>query len=432
MSRLASPYTIGRRTDSNTFQITLNPSCGLPPRVCAEWRRRSFHEFPVELAEYRKPKNAPAAKAAAIALIGYLKKRQEGGVRSTPVLDIAVEKFARNMFTEGAPHIKRWIEKGYVLKPQTIDQHRRHLVNYLIPEFGKVPLTKTRPAAVEDFLLEQKLSNSSRNTILYTLKLVMREGIIDMVPEFEPFKRSSKRQNVLSSEELAALFPDDEKEFIRIWKRPDDMRKERDEIALMFGTLFCVAASAGMRSGEIRAMFREQVSLPNSGLVIDRAVDDRGIIGLLKKGTEKDPRSRAVIIPEKSLRILERWLDRIPKCLNYPGLVFPYRSKMVSGYYILDRFRYGLDRMGIDHQARRLTVHCLRYTYNTRMKTNLPAEILREFLGYRSAGMTDHYDNPILLERLMAFQNMRSKVEMFWSKANEKPAENRGLDFKVS
>ena len=161
-------------------------------------------------------------------------------------------------------------------------------------------------------------------------------------------------------------------------------------------------------------MFTEQVSLANRGLVIDRAVDDTGLIGPLKKASKEDPRSRAVIIPEKSIRMLERWLDRTPECPNYPGLIFPYRNKAVSSYYILDRFRFGLDRMGIDHEKRRLTVHCLRYTYNTRMKTKLPGDILREFLGHRSIGMTDHYDNPILLERLQAFQDMRSNVEQFW------------------
>jgi integrase len=243
-----------------------------------------------------------------------------------------------------------------------------------------------------------------------------RAGVIEMVPEFEPFKRSSKRQNVLSDVDLDALFPNDEKDLIRVWKRPDDMRKERDEIALMFGTLFCVAVSAGMRSGEIRALHREQVNLPNGGLVIDRAVDDMGVIGPLKKATEEDPRSRAVIIPEKTIRMLKRWLDRMTECKDYPGLVFPYRGKIVGSYYLLDRFRFGLDRLGIDHEKRRLTVHCLRYTYNTRMKTELPGDVLREFLGHRSVEMTDHYDNPILLERLKAFQDMRFRVEKFWGK----------------
>ena len=327
--------------------------------------------------------------------------------------------FAEKMFLEGASHLERWKAKGRILKPQTLIQHRRHLVNYLIPKFGKLTLDKIRPANVEDFLLEQRLSNSCRNTIMYTLKLVMqeakREGIIENIPEFEPFRRSGRRQDVLSSEELTALFPYDEKELIKIWKRPDDMRKERDEIALMFGTLFCVTVSAGLRSGEIRALHQEQISLTNSGLMIDRALDDRGQIGSLKKATDTDSRSRAVIIPEITLKMLERWLERMPECPDFPGLVFSYREKPIANYYILDRFKFGLDRLGIDYETRRLTVHCLRYTYNTRMRTLLSEQVLREFVGHRSVAMTDHYDNPILEERLLAYQNVRPSVEQFWT-----------------
>jgi integrase len=326
--------------------------------------------------------------------------------------------FANGMFLEGAPHLERWKAKGRILKPQTITQHRRHLVNYLIPKFGKLTLDKIRPAAVEDFLLEQRLSNSCRNTILYTLKLVMqearREGVIEAIPDFEPFKRAGRRQDVLSGEELTALFPGDERELVSVWKRPDDMRKEQDETALMFGTLFCVTVSAGLRSGEIRALHREQVSIPNSGMMIDRAVDDRGQIGPLKKATKEDPRSRAVIIPEITMNMLKRWLERAPECPNYPGLVFSYHGKPIANYYILDRFRYGLQNAGIDYESRRLTVHCLRYTYNTRMRTLLSEQVLREFVGHRSVAMTDHYDNPILMERLTAYQNVRPSVEQFW------------------
>jgi integrase len=239
------------------------------------------------------------------------------------------------MFTEGAPHLARWAAKGKVLKRQTIIQHRRHLTAYLLPRFGKLRFDKITSTAVEDFLLEQRLSNSCRNTILYTLKLVMREakraGIIDMLPEFEPFKRHERRQDTLSGEELARLFPHEEQELIRIWTRPPGKRKEGDEsLALMFGTLFCVTVSAGLRSGEIRALHREQVSIPSSGLVIDRAVDDREEIGPLKKATNEDPRSRAVIIPEITLKMLERWLDRAPECPDYPGLVFSYHGKPIA------------------------------------------------------------------------------------------------------
>jgi integrase len=241
-----------------------------------------------------------------------------------------------------------------------------------------------------------------------------RAGVIEMLPEFEPFKRNGRRQDILSSEELTALFPYDEKELIEIWKRPDDMRKEKDKIALMFGTLFCVTVSAGLRSGEIRALHQDQISLVNSGLMIDRAVDDRGDIGPLKKATADDTRSRAVIIPEITLKMLKRWLERIPDCSDFPGLIFPYHGKPIANYYILDRFRFGLKNAGIDYESRRLTVHCLRYTYNTRMRTLLSEQVLREFVGHRSVAMTDHYDRPILLERLASYQGVKPSVEQFW------------------
>ena len=77
-------------------------------------------------------------------------------------------EFAKDMFTEDAPHLARWAVKGKILRPQTIAQHRRRLVNYLLP------------------------------------------------------------RDVLSGEALTALFPYDEKELIEIWRRAEDMRKEQE------------------------------------------------------------------------------------------------------------------------------------------------------------------------------------------------------------
>jgi len=79
MPRTPEPYTIIKRSDSKTFQFTLNFAYGLDDRVCAEWRRRSFHDLPDDLAEFRNPKTRPDAKAAVNALIAYLRKKQEEG-----------------------------------------------------------------------------------------------------------------------------------------------------------------------------------------------------------------------------------------------------------------------------------------------------------------------------------------------------------------
>jgi hypothetical protein len=170
--RTPKPFSTPRRNDSKTFQITLNRTCGLPGYVCAEWRRRSFQDLPEELSQYRTPRTKSAAEAGAVALIAWLKKKQSGEtVQGTEAGGITVGEFARDMFTEGAPHLARWAAKGYILKPQTVAQHRRHLTGYILPRFGKIRFDEITPTAVEDFLLEQPLSNSCRNTILYTLRL---------------------------------------------------------------------------------------------------------------------------------------------------------------------------------------------------------------------------------------------------------------------
>jgi hypothetical protein len=75
MSKLSRAFNVQRRNDSATFILTLNPSSGLPPRVCNEWQRKSFAHFPDELALYREPETMTAAENAAVAFIQYLKSQ---------------------------------------------------------------------------------------------------------------------------------------------------------------------------------------------------------------------------------------------------------------------------------------------------------------------------------------------------------------------
>jgi integrase len=95
MARIVEPIIIHKR--GNSFQFTLNSTCGLPRCVCAEWQRRSFKTLPDELSLYRNPKTKPEAKAHAQVLIAFLRKRQEAGLSAKrPVAeDITVGDWLR-------------------------------------------------------------------------------------------------------------------------------------------------------------------------------------------------------------------------------------------------------------------------------------------------------------------------------------------------
>ena len=77
MARIAEPYIVKKR--GNSFQFTLNSTCGLPERVCAEWQRKGFKALPDELSDYRNPQTKPEAKANVRTLIDFLKKKLEMG-----------------------------------------------------------------------------------------------------------------------------------------------------------------------------------------------------------------------------------------------------------------------------------------------------------------------------------------------------------------
>jgi hypothetical protein len=64
------------RNEAKTFQISLNAISGLSERICRQWKRRSFQDFPLELAQFRNPRTKSAAEAGGFALIEFLKNNE--------------------------------------------------------------------------------------------------------------------------------------------------------------------------------------------------------------------------------------------------------------------------------------------------------------------------------------------------------------------
>ena len=113
------------------------------------------------MRESSNPAVACENKRDAVAYLGdLLANEHEERKKKAALREATFGEFARDMFLEGSPHLKRWAAKGRVLKRSTIVQYRRHITNYLLPRFGACTLSDIKPNDVEDFLLEQSLSNS--------------------------------------------------------------------------------------------------------------------------------------------------------------------------------------------------------------------------------------------------------------------------------
>lgn len=161
--------------------------------------------------------------------------------------------------------------------------------------FGKMKIADLDQKSIEDWLATLPLSNQTRNHVLYTFRIVLREaklaGIVrvNVLADAEPFGSDKKQRDVFTLAELHALFPDDDEKLVEIWGEPER------------AVAFLLLASTGIRSGECRAL-RWLNLLEGRALYVDSALDKLG----RPKGT-KTGAARVVLLPTKAQRALAEW-----------------------------------------------------------------------------------------------------------------------------
>ena len=305
----------------------------------------------------------------------------------------------------------RWVARQRARKrPFTkavADNRRGQLKNHIFPEFGRRKPADLTAVEIEDWLVSLPLSNQTRNHILYTFSIVLREakrdGIIDKNPaeDVEPMGKDFRPTPALSDDELAALFPVNPAEFANVWPQ------------FQFGVMFALMVSSGMRPGEARALEWPSVILDIPAVLVVQAVNASDELGPTK-GKWK----RGAIIPERTAELLRRWQQ---ECGHDSGFVFrSIHGEFHSRKAVHIRFREGLELAGADWQRRHISLRSLRTTYNTRMRQMLLAnamseDLLRFFIGHRSVQMTDRYDNPELEVKLRSMQPISTQVNKYWN-----------------
>lgn len=320
-----------------------------------------------------------------------------------PQCSITFNDFCSGMFDDGSKYLTKLHNKGTDFVEKTLKQKRIYLSIFL-DKFGNYRITDVDFGFIDNWLLEFKRSNSWRNNFLSVINAIYNElyiyRVIDRIPLIERYKRiDTKEKGILYPDEIKLLFPSDFERICDIWRIGID----NDEQIYSFATMIFTILSTGMRSGEIRALKESQFIRPDVILINSMMDASENRVDHLKKGNEKNKKWRIAILPEKAVKMIETMKSfNLPHNTDY---FFEYHGEQVGAEFLNRHFKLVLNKNGIDHEGRNITIHSLRFTYNTMMRKEISEDDLRKMIGHTSKSMTDYYDKsqatdylPLLLE----------------------------------
>ena len=306
-----------------------------------------------------------------------------------------VKTITAGMYEKAGASYEKRRQFGKSVYKATLDQKKLFL-REINKAFGDVPIQDISEKDVELLLLNLPRSGSWKNSYLETFMDVYREarwnGINVPLPDFQKFKRNSKKADVLTEEETRAIFVPQN------FSNPD--------LLLMFELGLC----CGLRLGEMRAVRAGQIIAGNQALVVDGYINKLGErTNYNKKGSEEKPKFRVAFLSECLLKKILALIE--DKGLEARDFLFTANGRPFTQTYAYKNFVRAVNMAKIPTQGKKITPHSLRYTYITRMRGLLPGETVRKLAGHSSIEMTDYYTRASLKDLLVELAPTKESVE---------------------
>ena len=330
-----------------------------------------------------------------------VKREAEAYIDSLNDKEFTREKTTFNEFCKGfydpdSLFIKKQIARGFKYQQNTIYQKNLYLIKFL-EKFGKKNVTELTVGAIEKWLIDMDCSNSVKNNILAMIDEIEGElysnNLIDNPVHVKHFKRNTVEKGILTIQEITKLFPLNYDNLINIWRVRST---ERENDIYSFAVAIYTLLSTGMRSSEIRALQWGQFIKPDAILINAMIDSNDNRVNRLKKWTDDNKKWRVTILPDRTVQMIN--LLRLDK--SDDDYVFVYEEKPLTTSFLLDHFKCALIKNGIDCKGRNITIHSLRFTYNTLMRGEISGEDLRLMVGHTTERMTEYYDKSKAVEHL--------------------------------
>lgn len=264
--------------------------------------------------------------------------------------------------------------RGAELSKRYIDVARQAVNNHILPRWGDVKLSDINSIDVENWLLSLRatLAAQTCNNILGVLSVMLSEarriGIIDRNPcsDVRQLAKDSKPRGILTLDEAGQILSPDSLD--TLWSG-----------LIRHYTANLIAASTGMRRGEILALRREDIR-PDHIHVAHSYDDTHGLKGTKTGGVRDVP--------------LPPLTQEFVNAISQPGFLISANGgeTPINGNQLTRKLRRVLDTVKIDWRTRNITFHSWRHWYNTQLRARgIPDSKIRAVTGHATAAMTDNY-----------------------------------------
>jgi integrase/recombinase XerD len=432
MSRVAEEYVVIQRGKS--FQFTLNYTCGLPQRVCEEWKRKGFSSLPDELSNYRNPQTKPEAKANVRTLIAFLKNKLEDGVsaRRVVVEDITVGDWLLKFTAmETSPRTGINAAENRPYSVATLKGYKKEFQCHIKDD----PICKLKMTEVEEEDALEFITRMSMKKLRYggamggTRTFVKVMKFVRMA--FKSF--GQKRNNYRWINPFQYMKAPKYKSPKRAYLTEEEMLMFFNHGVLQTTMELCVCSAlylAGLRREEVFALMPEDLDWATPKIKLCRAWQDFDskdkVLGPLK---EKKPRE-APFDPILQEAIKKLWEEngRHEYVFSFKK---PIRGSMIPGaFWLKKHFAQWIERAGIKLNGRNITPHSSRHSLASLLENRgVALRYIQEMLGHSKLETTKIYlHTPDHIIRDMSSKITDAKA----GQEQKKEQEAKIVEFKVS
>ncbi len=303
---------------------------------------------------------------------------------------------------------------------------------HILPVFGSLKLSEIDKTNIKDFrnsLFEKGYSGSVINKCLYAIKTVLEfaedEGFIQAVPKIIRAADNTKQKGILTINEANSLFS------FQWMSKPSYSHPSKPQFMGFVGNQ--LAASTGLRLGELQGITIQDLHLDDGYITIKRSWDNR-----LKKlnTTTKTGRERNIFIPQIVVESIRMLLNLHPAPNNPESFLFygekkPEEKPAEQIVFVRSLFT-AMECIGIDKTERKnrnITFHSWRHWFNSLLiNAKIPLQKIQSITGHMTMEMTQHYyhiddmqDVKIIQEGLFSFSN---KLPTDWGVNPSQSAQN--------